>query len=158
MQPMPTGGFTWMPREEIDTLNLNDYDDYGKTGLILEVDLKYPEELHDSHNDYPMAPEKMTVSKDMLSPTSSDMFEKLHLNAGKVEKLVPNLKDKKKYVVHYRNLKFYLKHGLKIEKIHDVLKFNQSPWIAKYMQFNTTRRANAKTEFQKDNCKLMNNR
>ncbi|GBN84613.1 hypothetical protein AVEN_189046-1 [Araneus ventricosus] len=80
-------------------------------GYIFEVDLKYPEELHDLHNDYPLAPEKMDIKFEDLSE-----FSKAVINGMKYTpstKLVPNLKDKKNYITHYKNLQFYLKHGLK---------------------------------------------
>src|SRR5690606_27081334 len=73
------------------------------------------------------------------------------------EKLIPNLHDKKKYVVHYRNLKLYLELGLKIEKIHRVLSFSQKPWLKQYIDFNTNKRKEAKEDFEKDMFKLMNN-
>src|SRR5690606_14395524 len=73
------------------------------------------------------------------------------------EKLIPNLHDKKKYVVHYRNLKLYLELGLKIEKIHRVLSFSQKPWLKQYIDFNTNKRKEAKEDFERDMFKLMNN-
>ena len=89
-QPLPTGGFEWMSQDEMD--------EWRDIPCILEVDLEYPTELHDLHNEYPLAPEKMTI--------------------GKVEKLVPNLNNKTKYVVHHTSLKLYTSLGLKITKIH----------------------------------------
>ena len=76
-KPLPTHGFKWMNEEELE--------DWGSFSCILEVDLEYPESLHNPHNDYPLAPETVTVNN--------------------VEKLIPNLRNKKKYVVHYENLK-----------------------------------------------------
>ena len=98
---LPIDGFKWMDEEEMAN--------WRTGGCILEVDLEYPEELHDLHNDYPLAPESLKVNK--------------------VEKLIPNLNDKKKYVVHYENLKLYESLGLKITKIHRGINFRESTLI-----------------------------
>ena len=76
---------------------------------------------------------------------------------NKCKKLTPTLLNKEKYVVHYRNLKFYLEQGMILKKIHRVVSFNQSPWMKPYIDFNTTQRAKAKFDFEKDLFKLMNN-
>ena len=66
-QYLPTGGFKWLTEKQINKINLDDYKDDSKKGLILEVDLEYPEEIHDLHNDYPLCPEKVKVTESMLS-------------------------------------------------------------------------------------------
>ena len=106
-------------------------------GCILEVDLEYPEELHNLHNDYPLAPERLIVNK--------------------VEKLIPNLADKEKYVVYHENLKQYESLGLKITKIHRGIIFRESDWMKEYIDLNTGLRAKANNDFEKDFFKLMNN-
>ena len=73
------------------------------------------------------------------------------------EKLVPNLQPKIRYVLHYRNLQLYLKLGMKLEKVHKVLSFHQTPWMAPYIMKNTQLRTAAKNDFEKDFFKLMNN-
>ena len=89
-------------------------------GIILEVDLEYPEELHGLHNDYPLAPEKIVVTDHMLSDYSRKI-KNLHGNSsGNVKKLVPTLLKKTNYVLHYRNLKLYLDLALKLIKVHRV--------------------------------------
>ena len=99
--------------------------------------MNYPKDLHDRHNEYPLAPERITVNK--------------------VEKLIPNLYDKRKYVVHYETLKLYKSLGLKITKVHRSIKFEESPRIKIYIDKNTNLRTDAKNEFEKDFFKLMNN-
>ena len=156
-QYLPTGGFRWMMQKQIDETNLAKYQEDSKKGLIIEVDLEYPEKLHNLHNDYPLAPEKIKVTDSMLSKYCKSISEKYNISIGLVHKLIPTLSKKEKYVLHYRNLQLYLNLGLKITKVHRVLEFNQSPWLKQYIDFNTEKRKNAKNDFEKDFFKLMNN-
>ena len=128
-KPLPTHGFKWMKTSELEIWELH--------LCILEVDLEYPKKLHDLHNDYPLAPEQIEVNK--------------------VEKLIPNLWNKKNYVIHYENLKQYLNLGLKLTNIRRGIKFKESQWLKKYIALNTDLRTKAKNEFEKDFFKLMNN-
>ena len=147
-QDLPINGFRWISNKEFNLAKLPE----GK-GLILEVDLEYPKELHDMHNDFPLAPEKMEIRNHMLS----DYCKQFNLKVEGVTKLIPNLQPKKNYVLHYKNLKQYIELGLKVTKVHRVLEFNQSPWLKKYIDFNTEKRKVAKSEFEKNFFKLMNN-
>ena len=156
-QYLPTGNFKWMSDKEIKQIDLGKYKADGKKGLILEVDLEYPQELHDLHNDYPLAPEKTKVSSGMLSEYCKKIADKYKISIGLVNKLIPTLRDKKEYMLHYHNLQLYLDLGLKIKKVHRVLKFDQSPWLKQYIDFNTEKRKHAKNTFEKDFLKLMNN-
>ena len=156
-QYLPTSNFRWMSDKEIKQIDLGKYKADGEKGLILEADLEYPRELHDMHNDYPVCPEKVKVSNDMLSGYCKKIAEKYKISYGLVSKLIPTLKDKKEYMLDYRNLQLYLDLGLKIKKIHRVLKFDQSPWLKQYIDFNTEKRKHAKNSFKKDFFKLMNN-
>ena len=121
-QYLPTGNFKWMTDKEISKIDLGRYKADGKKGLILEVDLEYPQELHDIHNDYPVTPEKVKVSNIMLSAYCKKIAEKYNISIGPVSKLIPTLRDKKEYVLHYHNLQLYLDLSLKIKKVHRVLK------------------------------------
>ena len=156
-QYLPTGGFRWLTEKQINNIDLAKYHDNSRKGLILEVDLEYPQKLHDLHNDYPLGPEKIKVTNDMLADYSKKIARKYKISTGLVHKLIPTLKNKQKYVLHYRNLQLYIDLGLKITKVHRVLKFNQSPWLKQYIDFNTEKRKNAKNSFEKDFFKLMNN-
>lgn len=129
---LPVGGFEWMDEQE-----LTEGWKSRPQGCILEVDLEYPEDLHDLHNDYPLAPESLVINK--------------------VKKLIPNLNNKEKYVVHSENLKLYESLGLKITKIHRGIRFEESAWMKKYIDLNTRLRTKAKNDFEKDFFKLMNN-
>lgn len=156
-QYLPTGGFKWMTQKQIDNIDLAKYKEDSKNGLILEVDLKYPQDLHNFHNDYPLAPEKVKVTDSMLSNYSKRIADKYNISTGLVYKLIPTLSNKEKYVLHYRNLQLYIDLGLKVSKVHRVLEFNQSPWLKQHTAFNTEKRKNAKNAFEKEFFKLMNN-
>ena len=156
-QYLPTGNFKWMTEKQINKINLATYKEDSKKGLILEVDLEYPRELHDLHNDYPLGPEKVKVTENMLSNYCKKIKEKYNISIGQVHKLIPTLNNKEKYVLHYRNLQLYLDLGLKLTKVHRVLEFDQSPWLKQYINFNTEKRKHAKNSFEKDFFKLMNN-
>ena len=156
-QYLPTHGFRWLTRDEIDHLStrIHSLNDFDEDGYIFEVDLRYPTRLHDQHNDYPLAPEHLEVTSNMLSPFQQTTYPKHRLQ--KTKKLVPNLMDKHKYIVHYRNLKYYLEKGMELTHIHRVLTFKQSPWLKSYVDFNTERRSQSTSEFEKSFFKLMNN-
>ena len=156
-QYLPTGGFKWLKQNKIDNLDLGKYNEQSKKGLILEVDLEYPNELHDIHNDYPLAPEKVKVTENMLSNYCKKIADKYNISTGLVHKLIPTLSNKEKYVLHYRNLQLYIDLGLKVSKVHRVLEFDQSPWLKQYIDYITKKRKNAKNDFEKDFFKLMNN-
>ena len=156
-QALPTGDFKWLSQKQIEKINLGKYTDDSKKGLILEVDLEYPTELHNSHNDYPLGPEKVKVTNEMLSDYCKKIQKKFNISSGLVHKLIPTLNDKQKYVLHHKNLQSYLNLGLKLKRVHRVLEFNQSPWLKQYIDFNTQKRTNAKNSFEKDFFKLMNN-
>ena len=126
---LPTHGFRWMSEKSLDN--------WENMPCILEVDLEYPHDLHDLHNDYPLAPERLEING--------------------VCKLIPNLSDKKKYVVHYEALKLYVKYGLKITKIHRGITFQERAWLKDYIDMNTRLRTNSKNNFESNFFKLMNN-
>ena len=119
-------------------------------GYILEVDHKYPKELHELHNDYSLAPEKIVVTNDMLSNYCKNIANKYETKVGDVKKMIPNLTNKSKYVLHYKNLQLYLSLGIKLTKIHRALQFKQSDRMKKYIDFNTKKRMSATNDFEKD--------
>ena len=140
---LPYNEFKWLKNvDELDVISINEKNDVG---YILEVDLKNPGKLHELHNDYPLAPEKLAVTNDIL------------LKVGDVKKLIPNLGNKTRYVIHYRYLQLYLSLGMKLTKIHKVLQFKQSNCMKKYIDFNTKKRMCATNDFKKNFFKLMIN-
>ena len=138
-EKLPIHSFKWLTSGEMEKLFNNQVVQvWEKTPCILEVDLEYPENLHDLHNDYPFCPERVECK-------------------NRVEKLIPNLRNKTKYVIHYKNLIQCLKAGLKLKKIHRGIKFIESEWMKPYIEMNTNLRTKAKNNFEKDFFKLMNN-
>ena len=117
------------------------------------MDLEYPKALHYQHNDYPLAPERLTIDESMLSSFQQNFPSEQKKSSTK---LTPNLHDKRNYIVHYRNLKFYLEQGLIIKRIHRVLTFKQTAWLKTYIDFNTHMRSESSSAFGKDFYKLMN--
>ena len=150
---LPYSEFKWL-KKNVDVMSINKKCD---AGYILEVDLEYPNELHELHNDYPLAPEKLTVTNDFLSNYCKSLADKYEIKVGDVKKLIPNLGNKTKYGIHYKNLQLYISLGMKLTKIHRVLKFKQSDWMNKYIDFNTKKRKYATNDFEKYFFKLMMN-
>ena len=112
---LPYGGFEWL--ENINKFDIMSVSDKSLIGYFLEVDLEYPDELHELHNDYPLAPEKPIVSSAMLSKYCKKIAYKYKIKVGDIKKLIPNLGHKTKYVLHYRNLQLFLSLGMKLTKI-----------------------------------------
>ena len=155
-KPLPKRDFKWkrvMPTEE-DIIKKKEN---AKNGWILEVDLEYPAELHEQHNSYPLAPEKKVVKKECVSDYQKRLMKDLELKPPDSKKLLLTLEDKSNYVVHYRNLQFYLKQGMKLKRVHRVLEFEQECWMEPYIWMNTEFRKNAKSNFEKEFYKHMNN-
>ena len=137
-QKLPKTNFKWV--EDTSRINeefIKNYNENSNKGYILEVYVKYPKKLPDLHSDLPFLPKRMKIDK--------------------YKKLVCNLRNKKKYVVHIKSLKQALNHGLKLKKIHRIIEFNQKAWLKPYIDLNTELRKLAKDDFEKDLFKLMNN-
>ena len=115
---LPTSGFKWIDAEEFD---LHKYASNSTKGCVLEFDLEYPKELWELHNDYPLAPDKIEIKIEILSECQLKILDLYNIPIGDVEKLVPDVFDKGKYVIHYWNLQFYWRLGLKFKKIHCIL-------------------------------------
>ena len=120
-QPLPICGFRFLQPDEIEALAVRvvEPSDDSEDGYIFEVDLSYPQQLHDAHDDYPLAPELLEIDRDMYSPAQQAVFPQ----TATQRKLTPNLRDNGRYVVHYRNLKLYLQLGLAVTRTHRVLAF-----------------------------------
>ena len=137
-QKLPVNGFKW--ENDLSRFNerfIKNYNENSDIGYFLEVDVEYPKKLFGSHKDLPFLPERKKLEK--------------------VEKLVCSIEDKEKYVIHIRALKQALNHGLILKRVHRVIQFNQEAWLKPYIDINTKLRKEAKSEFEKDFIKLMNN-
>ena len=154
---LPYGGFKWLSKEEIKGFDLNSIHENSKIGYILEVDLKFCKELHDVHNGYPLCPEHISVNYEMLSKYCKNIVDRYNIKVGGVKKLIPYLCDKFKYPVHYKNLKYCLSLGIKLIKIHRILRFKQKNWLKVFTDFNTEKRRLSNDEFSKNLYKLFNN-
>ena len=130
MDKLPYRGFKWMTREEMEN--------WKTIPCALEVDLEYHKELHDLHNDLPLCPENIETK-------------------NKINKLIPTLNNKEKYVIHYRTLMLCLDLGMKLKKIHNGIKFEEKDWMKSYIDKNTELRTKAISDFEKDFFKLGNN-
>ena len=106
-QPLPIGKCKWLTNDEIDSFDIESTSVDSRKGYILEVDLEYPRELHDSLNAFPLAPESLIVNREWMSPYQLELLK--GRLAPKVNKLTPNLRNKYKYVLHYLQLYFKLK-------------------------------------------------
>ena len=157
-QSLPTGGLTW--EEEQTAFIPEAWPDDGERGCLLEVDMYCPLEKHDLFKDYPPAPEKKEITYEMLSDRQRELLAAYTDSPDawtSVSKLVPSLEPKTKYVVHYRALKLYIQLGMVVTKVHRILSFDQRPWLAPYINFNTSQRAATSSNFLKNLFKLMNN-
>ena len=135
---LPVNGFKW--EDDLSRFNerfIKNYNENSDIGYFLEVDIDYPKELFNLHKDLPFLPESKKVNK--------------------VEKLICDIEDKEKYVIHIRALKQALNNRLKLKDVHKVIKFNQEAWLKPYIGMNKKLRKEAKSKFEKDFFKLMNN-
>ncbi len=147
-----------MPKGELTNIDWLAQTEKQEYGFIVKVDLRYPSQLHDAHSDYALAPERIFVKDEWLSEKQLKIKAQYNLPRGDcTAKLIPNLMDKKQYVVDYRNLKFYLEHGLELSKVHSAIRYRQRNWMAPYIALNQAKRVASKTDFQKEFSKLMNN-
>ena len=139
-QKFPVNDFKWVKQEELSKFNedfIKNYDENSNKGYFLEVDIDYPKELFNLHKDLPFLPESKKINK--------------------VEKLICDIEDKKKYVIDIRALRQALNHGLRLRKVHRTIQLKQRSWLKAYIDMNTELRKNAKNESEKNFFKIMNN-
>ena len=132
-KPLPYGDFKWVDPDKVNSQGI--ITKQHGIGHTYECDLEYPKELHDLHNDYPCAAEKLNVTDDMLSDYCKEIKEKFKISSSKIRKLIPTLSTKEKYVLHECNLKLYLSLGLKLKKVHRVLQFSEKTMAKKIHLF-----------------------
>ena len=151
MKKLPTGGFEW---SDISLEKIMQTSDESDVGYFVMVDLNYPSNLHDCHNDFPLAAEKSKIDAEMLSQYQVEMGNK----TSHIPKLLETLQSKQNYVCHYSVLKFYCQQGLQVTRLHKTLKFNQSDFMKCYIEQNTKlRQQPGISTFEKNFFKLLNN-
>ena len=156
MEKLPYSEYEWVQNTsdfDFERINLD-----GDTGYILEVDLEYPKKYHYLHNDFPLAPETSEIALDEISKYSQKCFLASN-NTGnyKAKKLVSTCFDRENYVVHIKNLRLYVSLGMKVKKIHRVLKFHQKSFLKPFIQKCTEERKKAITLFEKNQFKKVSN-
>ena len=155
-QLLPYDNYHWLTDKEVSTFNI--FECNPNYGYFLEVDLSYPQHLHNKHSDYPLACEKLQIELQDLSPFSQCLAANLGMTKlSGCKKLVPNLHNKVKYIAHYKNIQKYVTLGLEITHIYRILAFTEKQWLKPYIDFNTTKRQEAANAFEKDFFKLMIN-
>jgi len=161
LQPLPTRNFEFEDEDFVNSITsevINSWKDDDKIGRFLVVDLKYPKKLHLDHDEYPLMPEKIPIKKKQLSEYQTNLLQHFGISYSENQnKLVPHLGNRYKYVVHYRNLKYYLSKGVKLMKVHKVIRFQQEAWLKDYILFNSELRKSAKNVFEKNLYKFFIN-
>jgi hypothetical protein len=154
---LPYDDFVWISAEECEAIDWRAQTDDQEYGYFVECDLHYPDNLHEAHNDYPLAPERLIVEEHLLSDNQHDLREQYAISHTATPKLIPNFFDKSQQLVHYQNLQFYLEHGLVLTKVHRAIRFKQSRWLKPYVQANTDLRAKSNDPVETKLRKDMNN-
>ena len=147
---LPDSQFEWLPDNQIEPFDVQAISDDSDTVYVLEVDLCYPKHLHDLPSDYPLAPEKMEITNEMLSPHTKELLMNLQsartskhfdayekLDRTPCTKLTATLQDKNRYILNYRNLKTNLRLGIKLKIINKIVRFKQTALLKTYIEFNT---------------------
>ena len=158
--PLPHSKFSWVEDLSVFTRDfILSLDEEGEWGYTFEVDLGYPQHLHHSTADFPLAPESGQITHDMFSTFMTSFHQTLNPNQTykPSHKLLLTQYDKKHYIVHFAVLKFYLSMGLTLDHVHRVVKYIQKPWLKEYIDFNSQQRAQSNHDFDKSFYKLKNN-
>ena len=160
-QYLPTGDFKKIKLCcEYDSVLMNEIKDIFNTpddnefGYFIECNLEYPAETKEKTKNFPFCPYQTEADPNLFSGYMNNINQPKYKSTSK---LMSDVTNKSKYMIHYRMFKFYLNQGMKVTKIHTIYKFKQSPWLGKYIDHKTQKRTVAKTNFEKDLYKLMNN-
>ena len=156
-QFLPTGEYKFLKPYEINYQEILNTKDDAKYGYIVECTLEYPENLHKKHREFPLAPHQHVIAPDDLSVYQDNCHDILGTKPKKEKKMTATFLKREKYVTHYQNLKLYVKLGMKVTRIHRVLKFHQSNFLKKYIDFCTEMRKQSDSDFEKSLFKLMAN-
>ena len=145
--PLPTFGFRWMSEFEIERFDVMSVPADSNSGYILICDIKYPDDLHDLHDAYPMCPESRLIGEEDVSQYTRDLAASCNMTLRPDRKLCLTLHDKSHYAVHYLTLQCYIRHGLQVTKVHKVVVFSQSFWLQDFVQYTTKKRRESTNDF-----------
>ena len=157
VQKLPYDKFRWASKEETADIDWSAIETGGDEGFILEVDLEYPEELHDIHESLPLAPDNVEITEAKLSPFAMDTMRGLGIKRHKATKLTGTFETKRHYVVHFKTLQFYLRQGLTLKRVRRAMAFRQKDWLRPYIEMTTRMRAECASDFLKRLYKLFSN-
>ena len=132
-----------------DILNTPDDSDIG---YFVEADLIYSDKIKEKTKNFTFAPVKKKINPDNYNDYMKSIKPDIYIQN---KKLICDWSDKKNYLIHYRMLKFYVRHGMIVDKVHDIILFIQSRWLEKYINFKTQKRNQAVNDFEKDFYKLL---
>ena len=150
-QPLP---FDEIKSDNVELEDILNTPDDSDIGYFIEVDLIYPNNIKEKTKNFPFAPVNKTINPDKFGDYMRENETDTYIQT---EKLICDWSDKKNYLVHYRMLKFYIRHEMVVDKVHNIISFRQSRWLEKYIDFNTQKRNQAVNDFEKDFYKLLNN-
>ena len=151
-QPLPYDDIKFETENACLEEILNTPDD-NDMGYFLEVDLEYLHNIRQKTKHFPFCPENKSISKNDFGPYMKSIMPKNYVSH---KKLICDWTDKRNYLIHCRMLKFYVRHGMKIKKVHRVITFKQNNWLEKYIDFNTQKRNQVVNDFEKDFYKFLN--
>ena len=148
-----------LPYDEIKFDNDVKLEDILKTpgdsgiGYFVEVDLIYADNIKEKTN-FPFAPMNKKINPDKLKDYMKEIKPDTYIQTSK---LICDWSNRRNCLLHYRMLKFYVRHGMLVDKVHNIISFKQSRWLEKYINFNTQKRNRAVNDFEKDFYNLLNN-
>jgi hypothetical protein len=156
---LPIGQYSWLTEPEIReiTLKLPKLSSTGEYGYYFEVDLFFPDNIHNLLCWFPLAPEKKFYSDECLSPYMQRLQAKFNIKRGKIKKSVSSLDPKKNYRIHFRLLQFYIGLGVQITKVHKIMRFRQAPFMKPFIVDTICQRQNSRNSFEKTFYKLIAN-
>ena len=147
---LPSYGFRWLSEWEIERFDIMSIPESSDHGFICEVDLECDPAVHDYLDSMPLCPENIKIKPEDLSEYTRKLLDQCGISIdamGDIKKLCLTLTDKTKYVCYHENLRFYLKHGMKLKKVHRVIRFTQTPWLEEFMTFVGEKRRRSKSKF-----------
>lgn len=158
--PLPYSDFKLITEPNIDYNAIINDNDQNPTQYIVEADLKYPNELHSVHRSFPLAPSRVTLKDETVSPYQRQLYNDLHsntMNEMNLNRLALCFGDKEKYVLHSKNLRYYLKMGMKLTKITKAVQFTEKAYLREFILKILKLRQSTNSQFFADLMKRFGN-